>query len=378
MPRVIQRANFDRVFDAIRRRGYQIFGPTVREGALAYDRIESVAQLPVGWSDEQGAGSYRLKQSATDLLFGYTLGQQSWKKFLFPSVFRLWRARRQDNGFVVDGAPAEVPRFAFMGVRACELQAIALQDRVFQEGLYVESSYSARREQLLILAVNCGQAGGTCFCVSMGAGPQAEQGYDLALTEISEDNHHYFVVDIGTDRGADILNDVPHREATTDECQTAAAIVARTAAQMGRHLDTRTIREFFYDNLDHLRWNEIAARCLACGNCTMVCPTCFCSTVQDSTDLAGEQAERWRIWDSCFSTAFSYIHGGSVRTTLRSRYRQWLMHKLATWIDQFGTTGCVGCGRCITWCPVGIDMTEEIRAMRGSNGAEVRLDDGNA
>ena len=85
--------------------------------------------------------------------------------------------------------------------------------------------------------------------------------------------------------------------------------------------------------------------------------------------LYGARAERWRKWDSCFTLDFSYIHGGSVRTSAAARYRQWLSHKLATWIDQFGSSGCVGCGRCITWCPVGIDITEEVAAIRASEAA---------
>jgi Fe-S oxidoreductase len=96
----------------------------------------------------------------------------------------------------------------------------------------------------------------------------------------------------------------------------------------------------------------------------MVCPTCFCTTVEDVSDVTGDHAERWRRWDSCFTLGFSYIHGGSIRNSGKARYRQWMTHKLASWIDQFGTSGCVGCGRCITWCPVGIDITEEARAIR--------------
>ena len=124
------------------------------------------------------------------------------------------------------------------------------------------------------------------------------------------------------------------------------------------------IRDLLYDNLEHPRWSDTAGRCLSCGNCTMVCPTCFCSTVEDVTDVSGTQAERVRHWDSCFTSEHSYIHGGATRVTTKARYRQWLTHKLASWIDQFGTSGCVGCGRCITWCPVGIDITEEVRVIR--------------
>ncbi len=146
----------------------------------------------------------------------------------------------------------------------------------------------------------------------------------------------------------------------------AEEVVANTAAHMGRRMDTSNIKELLYRNLDHPRWDNVAARCLTCGNCTMACPTCFCTTVEDTTDLTGTRAERWRRWDSCFTMDFSYISGGSIRASSKSRYRQWMTHKLASWIDQFGTSGCVGCGRCITWCPVGIDITEEVYAIRES------------
>ena len=133
---------------------------------------------------------------------------------------------------------------------------------------------------------------------------------------------------------------------------------------MGREMNTDGIHDLLLANLEHPRWEEVAGRCLTCGNCTMVCPTCFCTSVEDTSDLAGVSAERSRRWDSCFTMDFSYIHGGSVRASPKSRYRQWMTHKLATWWDQFGSSGCVGCGRCITWCPVGIDITEEVRAIR--------------
>jgi sulfhydrogenase subunit beta (sulfur reductase) len=363
---IIQRSDIDHLFAALTRRGYKIIGPTVREGAIVYGQITSAADLPEGWTDEQEAGFYRLKRRSDAALFGYPVGPQSWKKLLFPPALRLWRAERDDKGFSIESLQEETPQYAFVGVRSCELRAIAIQDRVFLEGPYVEPSYQARREKTFIIALNCGEAGGTCFCVSMKSGPRATFGFDLALTEVLERSAHYFVTEVGSEQGHDLLKDVPHRDATPAEQEKSEAIVAKTATQMGRTMDTVGIKELLYANLEHPRWDDVAARCLSCGNCTMVCPTCFCTTVEDHSDLSGNQAERWRRWDSCFTMDFSYLHGGSVRATSRSRYRQWMTHKLATWIDQFGSSGCVGCGRCITWCPVAIDITEEVKAIRES------------
>jgi sulfhydrogenase subunit beta (sulfur reductase) len=361
---VVDRANLDSLFQVLAGRGYQVVGPTVREGAIVYDRLTSSKDLPSGWTDEQDGGKYRLKPRSDGALFGYAVGPHSWKKFLHPPVQRLWQAKREAGGFQITPETHESPKYALIGVRACELHAIAIQDNVFLGGQYVDPIYKPRREDLFTVAVNCGQAGGTCFCVSMKTGPKAAQGYDLALTEILQNERHYFVVEVGTERGADILSEVPHAPAEEADRQAADRVVDETAHHMGRTMDTAGIKELLYRNYEHPRWDNVAERCLTCANCTMVCPTCFCTTVEDVTDLVGEHAERWRKWDSCFTMDFSYIHGGNVRASARSRYRQWMTHKLATWIDQFGSSGCVGCGRCITWCPVAIDITEEVRAIQ--------------
>lgn len=363
---IVERDALDSLFEALQQEHSRLIGPTVQDGAIVYDAIRSTADLPVGWTEEQEAGSYRLKRRTDKALFGYALGPHAWKKFLHPPTLRLWQAQRDGHGFRVEAEQEEPQRFAFLGVRSCELHAIAVQDRVFLEGSYVDPVYKARRENLFVIAVNCGQAGGTCFCVSMQTGPKVTQGFDLALTEVISQEQHSFVVEIGTQRGAQMLQKVPHREAGKPDIETAERIVAQTARQMGRRLDTHEIKDLLYRNADHPRWDEVARRCLTCANCTMVCPTCFCTTVEDTTDVTGEHAERWRRWDSCFTMDFSYLHGGSVRASAKSRYRQWLTHKLATWIDQFGTSGCVGCGRCITWCPVGIDITQEVQALQES------------
>jgi ferredoxin len=363
-PGVVERDQLHWLLDALVNRGYRVLGPTVRDRAIVYDDLTSLDDMPVGWTDEQNGGTYRLTNRADQALFGYAHGPTSPKNFLYPSVARLWRGKAGGDGFQLEEGPEGSSKLAFVGLRSCEIHAIEIQDRVLLKGKYSDPIYKARRQDNFIVAVNCGCAGGTCFCVSMGTGPKATSGFDLALTEILEEERHYFVAEVGSGLGAEVFDQVPHKAAGSKEIAKAEAVVAETAGQMGRTLDANGIKEMLYRNYENPRWEDVAKRCLTCGNCTLVCPTCFCVTVEDVTDLTGEHVERWRKLDSCFTMDHSYIHGGSVRSSARARYRQWMTHKLATWIDQFGTSGCVGCGRCITWCPVGIDITEEAGAIR--------------
>jgi sulfhydrogenase subunit beta (sulfur reductase) len=353
------------LIDAVTRKGYQVIGPTLRDGAIVYHEIQSLKDLPKGWTDEQRPGHYRLKGRDDEAFFGYAVGPQSWKKYTHPAEVRLWSAERKDATFrILDNEKKpERPR-AFLGARACELAAIAVQDRVLLEDRYRDPIYDRHRRGVFIVAVQCTQAAATCFCVSMGTGPQISGGFDLVLTELLDSKGHRFLVAAGTDRGAEILSELTVIPATEEDRRDAAARVEAAGRQQVRGIDTTGIKEFLYENFEHPRWDNVADRCLTCANCTMVCPTCFCSSIEDVSDISGDHAERWRRWDSCFTQSFSYIHGGSVRTSAKARYRQWMTHKLASWIDQFGTSGCVGCGRCITWCPVGIDITEEVQVMR--------------
>jgi len=345
--------------------GYQLVGPTVRDGAIVHAEIAGIDDLPAGWTARQEAGTYRLERRGDRALFGYAVGPQSWKQQFFVPRLRLFQIRRRAGSLEVEPEPLPATRLALIGARSCDLHAIEIQDRTFLNGPFVDADYAARRRDVFVVAVQCGQAGGTCFCVSMNTGPRSEAGFDLALTELVEP--HRFVVEIGSERGRAVLDRVAHAAATAQDVDTADAIVAETARSMGRVMETTRIKELLYANAEHPRWDDVASRCLGCTNCTLACPTCFCGSVEDTSDVAGETAERWRRWDSCFTLDHSYLHGGSVRATLRSRYRQWLTHKLASWIDQFGVSGCVGCGRCITWCPVGIDLTEEVRAIRATS-----------
>ncbi|MDR3636378.1 MAG: 4Fe-4S dicluster domain-containing protein [Isosphaeraceae bacterium] len=362
---VVAKTELGRLIERLWAEGYTVVGPTVAQGAIVFDELRGVDQLPIGWTDEQERGTYRLKRRDDDAYFGYAVGPHSWKKYLFPSRLTLFSIERTADGFTVQPGAETVPRYAFLGVRSCDLHAIAVQDRTFLGGPHVDPHYQARREGALIIAVQCGTAAPTCFCASMGTGPHARTGFDLALTEFTDS----FLVEVGTERGGALLDGLSTRDATGEDLSKAEEIVADTAQAQTRRLDTSDMPALLYENLEHSRWDDVAGRCLSCTNCTMVCPTCFCHSVEEVPDLSGERSERVRQWESCFNPEFSHVAGGSTRPEIRERYRQWLTHKLASWIDQFGVSGCVGCGRCITWCPTGIDLTEEVAAIRGSDRA---------
>ncbi|RPH96411.1 sulfite reductase subunit A [candidate division KSB1 bacterium] len=362
VPLVLEREALSSLLTELQRYGYTVVGPTVVDGSIVHGEVTTVEDLPAGWADEQSPARYRLQERRDQAFFGYHCGPQSWKRFLHPPQTVLWEGVR--SGLQPAGTAGKPPHYAFLGVRACELAAILIQDRVMMQGPYADATYSELRKNIFIIAVNCLDSAATCFCASMGSGPRAASHFDLCLTERIDEHGHRFVVEIGSLKGGEILAAIPHKEAAASDIKWVEQVTRAAASGQVRKLDTNGLRDILYEAVEHPRWDDVAARCLSCTNCTMVCPTCFCATVEDRTDLGGTTAQRVRRWDSCFTLDYSYIHGGSVRSSVRARYRHWLTHKLGTWVDQFGTPGCVGCGRCITWCPAGIDLTEEATALK--------------
>jgi formate hydrogenlyase subunit 6/NADH:ubiquinone oxidoreductase subunit I len=405
--RILPKTRLDDLIGLLVQDGYEVVGPRLDQGAIVYAPIRSAQDLPIGWTDQQAPGSYRLAKRADQAYFGYAVGPHSWKKYLFPPMLRLWQGQRTDTGFTVQDVPQEPPRRAFLGMRSCELHALAVQDRVFiqRNDQFTDPHYGKARERLFLIAVECEHPGGTCFCASMGTGPEVrtdrvpllaskhEDGAkqvkgqdgkiplplatpasamaiasrpvcDLVLTELD----HEFIVRAVSPAGQEFMNRLQLLPAAAEKVEDARRRVEAAAQSMGRRLDVTDVRGLLHQNQEHPRWDDVAGRCLACTNCTLVCPTCFCSCTEDVTDLELQTAERVRRWDSCFNPEFGRVHGGNFRPSIRGRYRQWLTHKFASWFDQFDVSGCVGCGRCITWCPVGIDVTEEITAIRATDG----------
>jgi ferredoxin len=359
----LRRADLQRLIDALRQSHRTVIGPQVRDGAIVFDRLERSAQLPAGWRDEQAPGRYRLVQGDSPRCFSWATGPQALKPLTFAAREVLWRAERTARGELAFSEPAlETPALAVIGVRACDLAALHLQDQHFAYGAYADTYFNRRRRALFIVALDCARPAATCFCASTGDGPSVTSGFDLALTELDDG----FLVHAKSDAGRTLAEALPLQPATEAQQAQGAAERAAAAAGQQRRLPGRDLKDLLFARLAHPRWKEVGARCLSCGNCTSVCPTCFCHSQTDAPSLDGNRADHVRQWDSCFSSGHSYIHGWVVRGSTDLRYRQWLTHKLGSWHEQYGRSGCVGCGRCIAWCPAGIDITEEAAALAGA------------
>ncbi len=360
------RADLDRLFAALSRDGRRIVGPTIVEGAVVYDELTDPSSLPHGWSVDSAPGRYQLRATGGVRAFDYGVPVTSWKRFTHPSLVPLTRGRRDGDRVEVAPVHDEAPKLAFVGVRACEIAALRIQERAMRAGPIGDADHAARRDAALVVAVECASATSTCFCTSMASGPEVTSGADLVLSELGDG----FVVRVGSEAGADVIGSLDLRDARADELDRAGAQVAAVRAAIGDPVPAHGLPERLRAALDHPRWAEVAERCLACANCTLVCPTCFCTSVGVASDLDGVEATTDRHWDSCFTLGFGRVAGeANFRPKVEDRYRQWLTHKFSTWWDQFGSSGCVGCGRCIAWCPVGIDVREELFAIAPPSAA---------
>ena len=360
-PRWLPTADLDRLLAALRDDGRTIIGPTVRDGAIVLDEIVDAADLPAGWGAEAEPGRYRLVRREDARRFDHAVGPMSWKRWTFPPRAPIRVGRRTASGVRFASVDPQPAPLAFIGVRACELAALRIQDRVLTDGPAVDRDYRSRRASALLVAVECATPTSTCFCTSMQTGPEVTAGFDVAMTELDDG----FVVRVGSPAGAVLVDRLDLEAASVERIDAAAGVVAGAREAMGTPVDLPGARAALADRPEHPRWADVAERCLGCTNCTLVCPTCFCTSIVQASDLDGTIATSERTWDSCFSDGFAKVAGGSFRPHNKDRYRQWLTHKFSTWWDQFGSSGCVGCGRCIAWCPVGIDVRDEVIAIAG-------------
>jgi len=359
---LLRPAEVDHLIAVLRHRGYEVRGPVHRDGTVLLDEVNGLDDLAAGWRLEQHPGVSRVVPADEPTeVFAAVIGPTSPRSAVLPTRSRVLTADRDTDG-TWHLAPEPTPDrpIAYLGVRACDLAALAIQDRVFTSGPVPDASYLTRRANLFLIAVECAHGERTCFCASAGTGPAVTGGADLVMTELDPGtDDHRFLTWALTQAGQEVLDELTTEPADDADVTRATAQTTAIATGQTKHLHADA-HDILRDNLDSPHWEDVARRCLTCANCTLVCPTCFCTTVEDTVDLTGDHAERWRRWDSCFTMAYSHTAFGATRTTAEARYRQWLTHKLSTWVEQFGTSGCVGCGRCIAWCPVGIDLTVEV------------------
>jgi ferredoxin len=344
------------LLECLQAKGYTCIGPQVRHETIIYDEITSVEQLPQGINEQQQPGSYSLNTNNGSKCFDWANGPQAIKPLLFAPKEKLWSSAQDADGKIsFSVVQQETRKLAIIGARACDIAALKIHDLHFLQQQFVDPYYQARRENLLIIAVNCSRPADTCFCYSTGDGPFVKDGGDIVLTELQ----HGFLVTAQTEQGENILSELALQESTAKQRAESEQIKA-SASKQKRQLPKLDIKTRLFDELDNEAWHEIAEKCLSCGNCTSVCPTCFCHSENEVPELDGKSSSHYREWDSCFGQGHSYIHGITIRNDTRLRYRQWLTHKFSTWVDQYGRSGCVGCGRCVTWCPVAIDVTESV------------------
>ena len=372
-PSFVPAARLEDLIGALRADGRRVVGPVVEDGALKMTEIEHAAELPFGWTATSAPGLVRLeRRSADDPAAGRAFDNgPAWsgiKPWTFPSRVDALSVETRDDGSLAVRveAPAGQPT-AIIGARACDLAALGVQDRVLAGGPAVDPDYAARRADLFVVAVECAFATSTCFCTSMGTGPEVSTGADVVLAEVDGG----FVARADTPAGERLLAGLRLSQAPSARVDAAVEQVAAVRAGMGNAVQAEGLHDRLLANLDHPRWDAIAERCLACANCTLVCPTCFCTGTEIGSDLDGRESTATRSWDSCFTAGFAQVTGGgSFRPNHKDRYRQWLTHKFGTWWDQFGSSGCVGCGRCVAWCPVGIDVREELALIAGPATAQ--------
>jgi ferredoxin len=364
-PGFLPRSSLQTLFTALIQAGYKIYGPRVRDGVIQFEHLDDPDSLPVGVTNDQQPGHYRLNTWESQRLFDWNHGPQTIKPLCFAPREVLWQEQAEPYGFK-RVLPQATPT-AVIGVRACDLAALAIQDHHFELEMRPDPHYKQRRDSLLLIGIDCAHSADTCFCASTGDGPALDAGYDIGMAELDEG----FLIWHRSDKGQAITDQLELQSADDGQLEAMLQATSQAAREQTRKMPVNEELQQLYKRLDHGHWDQVAERCLSCGNCTAVCPTCFCYQVEHEMALTGDMAEMVRSWDSCFSPTHSDMGHFKVRSEVKHRYRQWLTHKLAGWQVQQRRIGCTGCGRCITWCPVGIDLTQEVTAVLEEGSLDV-------
>ncbi len=240
-----------------------------------------------------------------------------------------------------------------MGIRPCDATALTLLDTVFDQEDYRDPYWSAKRDATLLIGMGCVEPPQTCFCTTVGYGPFSHAGLDAMITEVVDS----YMVEVFSDRVNELFSDLPIASQAQENL--VNDIQLRAKKSMSPAFETTNLKGTLDQIFESDYWEKIAESCLGCGICTFLCPTCFCFDIVDEV----QRNERVRNWDTCMFRIYSQeASGHNPRPTRSERTRQRLMHKFSYWLDHIGKIGCTGCGRCVRYCPVGLDIRAMLRA----------------
>jgi ferredoxin len=325
----VKRDELPKALENARAAGYETFAPVL---------------LPEGWA-------FAPYEGGPVALDGYLLTKLSAKGFALP---QLEAVLSYDGAEGRPAPPAEGKR-AVLGVRPCDARALALVDRVYRERGFVDPLYAARRDNTIIITFACAYPAPTCFCTSVGGGPADATGADVMAYPAGDD----LLLEAATPGGEEFLKGAKLGEAADAELEAAKAAYAEIAGRMAQLWDLDAARARLYENYDAAAWAEVASRCISCGACTFVCPSCHCFDVADEGKHG--RGQRLRFWDACTQSLFTlHASGHNPRDRKAQRYRQRVLHKFHYFHDNWGENLCVGCGRCVVECPANVDIREAV------------------